>query len=364
MRLLFYIHSLCGGGAERVLCTLANSLVDKGYEIIIATNNDTKSAYKLDKRIKVITTYKNITFKDVCLLFKIVRYIKKLTASRRIAKQVKPDIIISFIRSKNIEIITATAGLGIPVICSEHSCVGRKPEYKVDTLWKLLYPLATTITLLTRYDYRNCRSSLRNVVYMPNPVPLEEYNCCRPKQKVILAAGRVNAWKIKGFDSLIRYWGILSKEFPDWKLFIAGHGDDDIMSYLNTLAVANNCSNIHLLGFRNDVKEIMESSEIFVLTSRIEGLPMVLIEAMAAGCCCVSFDCKTGPREIIHDGVSGLLVKDQDDTDMIEKLRKAMSEPEYRSYLASNTLQSIRKYYVDNVISRWEILFKKITERN
>lgn len=360
MKLLFYIHSLKGGGAERVLCTLANRFAEIGYEVYIATDISRECAYELHDSIKLIDLLTIVNTKT-SLIERTSRCIKRLHNIRRIAKGIRPDIAISFIHKTNVEVILALIGTGIPLICSEHICVAKPQGKYFERIRKIVYPLASAITVLTRNDYRLWTPSLRNVVYMPNPVEIvKSVDNSHPRRKVILAAGRLNGWRHKGFDNLIRIWKNLCHEFPDWSLHIAGNGNKESLDYLQSLIEENNCSNTEFLGFRSDIGDLMKNSEIFVLSSRIEGLPMVLIEAMNAGCCCVSFDCTTGPGEIIRDGISGILVKDQDLPEMTSKLRLVMADDDYRHRLANNTLSSIVKYDTERIVKRWEILFRKI----
>lgn len=363
MRLLFYIYSLKGGGAERVLCTLASRFSETGYEVYIATDTSRKCAYDLHPNIRLINLLTIVNAKS-SLTNRALRYVKRLRNIRRIAKEIRPDIAISFIHKTNIDVIMALAGTGIPLICSEHICVAKSQGKYYDRIRKIVYPWASAITVLTRNDYRLWATSLRNVVYMPNPVEItKSTNRRNSRRKIVLAAGRLDGWRHKGFDNLIRIWKNLYCDFPDWSLQIAGNGNNEAFDYLQSLIDENGCRNIKLLGFRSDIGDLMKNSEIFVLSSRFEGLPMVLIEAMNAGCCCVSFDCMTGPNEIIRDGVSGILVKDQDLSEMTSKLRMVMADEDYRHNIANNSLSSITGYDTDRIVKRWEILFKHINRK-
>ena len=155
----------------------------------------------------------------------------------------------------------------------------------------------------------------------------------------------------------------LCSDFPDWKLQIVGNSDKDASVFLKKMAIENNCQNYEFVGFRKDVDRLMQQSEIFCLSSRTEGLPMALIEAMNAGCCCVSFDVVTGPREIIVANKSGLLAKNQDNEDFVEKLRQVMSDETLRHHLAANAPSSVVKFSTKRIIHRWYILFDKIIKK-
>lgn len=195
---------------------------------------------------------------------------------------------------------------------------------------------------------------------MPNPTSVTEiYKDITNREKIVLAVGTVTSWKIKGFDNLIRCWGKICNNFPNWKLCIAGNYDDYSFQFLQNLSKENQCVNIEFLGFRKDIHELMRTSAIFCLSSRVEGLPMVLIEAMNSSCCCVAFDCITGPREIIKNK-SGLLVKNQDLDDLVDKLSIVMTDEKLREYYASNASGAVKNFSLNRIVDRWEILFDKI----
>lgn len=357
MKVLFYIHAISGGGAERVLVTVANKLSEDGKHIVLATDTNYPSVYTLNTCIKQVNLYKGVTTGTKIGSIQLRKNI------RDIAKTEKPDIIVGFLSALGCMVVFSTLGLGIPVIVCEHTNVSRFLGHALNIKRKLLYPLADCVTVLTRYDYSLWRKKLSNVVYLPNPVSIVKEDQTKERRKVIFAAGRVNQWKIKGFDNLIRCWSKLCHDFPDWSLQIAGDGDDKSLSYLRSIIDETHCKNVEFLGFRKDVKDLMQTSEIFCLSSRVEGLPMALIEAMNAGCCCVSFDVKTGPKEIIVNGKSGLIAEDQNIDDLTAKLRSVMQDEDLRHRLAANAPSSVEKYSTKRVIQRWNIMFNKILKK-
>ena len=352
---------MIGGGAERVMSTLINSYSNEGIEVFLATNTELPFAYEIDKRVHIIDMYKNGIPVTQSLINKVKRHLWKYKRLRAIAKKVSPDVVISFVTALNNDVILALLGTHIPVVVSEHTNVHRKIPCKTKVLRRILYPFASAVTVLTRHDYKIWRSKYRNVVYMPNPcdrnvsiVPFEKRN------KIILAIGRVNMWHIKGFDLLLKSWGMICEKHKDWQLQIVGATDDKSLTELERIACDNNCSNYRFLGFRKDIKELMSTSAVFVLSSRTEGLPMVLIEAMAAGCCCVATDCVTGPSEIISDGRSGLLSKAENYSDLAFKMDQVLSDKQERLSLSKNAPSSVVKFSTERVLRRWSILFKKL----
>ena len=110
---------------------------------------------------------------------------------------------------------------------------------------------------------------------------------------------------------------------------------------------------MEFLGFRSDIQELMAQSSVFCLSSRVEGLPMVLIEAMSQGCCCVAFDCITGPNEIIKMDC-GVLVKNQDIDDLANQLARVMSSMELRSEYGLNAPNAVQQFSNNRVNKRWD----------
>ena len=356
MRLLFYITSLRGGGAERVMSILCNKFVEKGYEVYIATNTKQNFVYELDKRIHVVSLYPENYEK----LPKIYRLLKFYSLVRSIARQIKPDIIVSFAHN----VCLAVVGLSIPVIQSEHTTFARKVSRKFDFERLYINKLATKVTVLTQYDYNLIGKCLPQKVIMPNPLTFHPLSAVPAKNKVILAAGRLDIWKIKGFDTLIKTWSLIADRYPDWQVEIAGTGKEENLNKLKALAEKLGVVNsVHFLGFRSDVDKLMRDSSIFVLTSRYEGFGMVLLEAMSQGCTCVSFDCMTGPREIITHNWDGLLVSNQSEEKMSGALSLLIENEKLRYELADHALQTVRHYMPDTIVERWDGLFEELLNR-
>lgn len=358
MKLLFFCHAITGGGAERVLVELTNSFVST-YDVVIATDVKTTFAYELNSKTKVLDLYSGCSNRSSSIA-RIKNSIQIRRNIRSIVKEEQPDILVAFMGSLGATVVFSTLGMRIPVIICEHTTLSRNLGVIVKLRRMLSYPLASCVTVLTRSDFKQFGKKHKNMVRMPNPINVTEYVNTQQRNKVVLAVGRVDQWHVKGFDMLIQGWSQICHSFPEWHLDIAGKYDDKSLEYLQTLSDSLNCININYLGFRRDVKEIMNHAEVFCLSSRVEGLPMTLIEAMNAGCCCVSFDVKTGPNEIIKDGISGLLAVAQNVEDLSQKLCEVLSDENLRKAMRSNNHQSIQCYDLQYVIRRWEILFSKV----
>ena len=356
MKILFYISSMGGGGAQRVLWSLANYFCGKlDHNVFVATDLSSPIAYEFADKIKLVDFENKMSNKRG-----FFHYISTLFSIRRVYREISPDIVISFQRGMNDMVLLALLGCKAKIICSEHNHYLRKYGFVEDLLMKLLYWKSDVITVLTRHDLKICiNRKKKNVVYMPNPLQKVEFGSVR-RNKQVLAVGVVDRWETKGFDLLLKAWGRICSKHPDWKLMIAGKGSDKSMNHLKDISQSNSCINVEFLGFRKDVATIMESSSVFALSSRFEGLPMAM-EAMQAGCCCVSFDCETGPNEIISNGNNGLLVPALDVGKFSSALEKVISNEELRESFSMQARQSVQnKYGEEYVMNRWQILFSKL----
>ena len=359
MRIMFHVASLSGGGAERVMVTLASAFVERGEDVMILCRDNTPSAYHISPTVRVDNLQDHLPPYTGGLINKVIRRIRFNREYIKIVRSFCPDVNIVFTAPYAILVLPILIKLGIPVICSEHSTVTRRyPDRKVMVRRHKLYKRVDAVTVLTRYDYALWRNK-PNVVRMPNPYVAKEF-ICNKRDKIVLAAGRVNEWRIKGFDLIIKSWSSLWREFPEWKLVIAGKYDQESLAYLKALLNETDCEHVDFPGFCGNLNEMMSRSEVFCLSSRLEGMPMVLLEAMDAGCACVANDCITGPSEIIRDGVNGLLARCDDPNDLTCKLREIMQSSELRTKFRTNAHLTLRYYSEELIIKRWYILFDKI----
>lgn len=364
MKLLFYIHGLSGGGAERVMATLMNGFVAQGHEVrVVYTSSFDKPVYNLDARVEQVYMQSKCLLKSNSVIAKIFKRIWKYSAIRREAKTYKPDFAISFIKANNNDVLVALLGSGIPVIIGDHTNVDRKYRWCTSMLSNIFYPTAAAITMLTMRDYDKWKNKYRNVYYMPNPCDLNHTDSLKPRQKIVIGVGRVNQWKIKGFDSLILAWNIIKDKHPDWTCQIAGKYSDQSLSELQKIVGEEAFESIEFLGFLQDIHDYMQKCEVFCLSSRIEGMPVALLEAMNLGCACVSFDCITGPSEIIENGKTGLLVNDQDVEDLASKLDLIISETELRDLFHRNAHLSVERYSTNNILKMWNNMFSDLRSK-
>ena len=353
MKIHFIISSLKGNGAERVLVKIADALVRKGFDISILTFNDEED-YKLNNDINRIRlhggSFKNHTIRSIINLIKYYRF-----------KKNRPDIAISFITQTSFISIIAAKLYGIKIIASEHNSYLRNIMRTDLFTKKYVYRFADKLVVLTSFDLPYYRKYKANVMVIPNPCSFEPIeNTNQNREKVILVVGDLNRYRVKGFDRILYILKPLFKKHPEWKLKILGKGDRGMKFLTEEIKKLDLNQNVELSGFKKNIHEIMQVSEIFALPSQYEGLPMVLIEAMSQGMACIAYDCVTGPRDIINDNVDGILIEDQNETKMREGLDELMSNPDLRNKLRQESIHSIERYDVEKVVTEWINLFDEI----
>ncbi|MEO9890995.1 glycosyltransferase family 4 protein [Aurantibacter sp.] len=360
MKVDILINKMSGGGAERVVSIISDYLVNKGHNIRIITFTGSDS-YELNKAIERVKLHEHPLFHSVVFhgFFKLISFYKK--------KENRPDIISSHIDLLGYMTIPVAKLLGIKIIVSEHMNHSTRNDLSRKILWNLIYPFANAVTVLTEYDIDFFKSKGLNVILMPNPCSFEtrsNTDTSVDTKKEIITIGDLNRYHHKGFDNLITIAEKVLTKNPEWTLKIVGGGDTGIAHLKN---LANNTTvkdQIIFTGFRKDIKELLIDSEIYVLSSRFEGLPMTLLEAMSQGSCCIAFNCVSGPSDVITNELNGLLIEDQNLEAMANGLNRLINNPELRQKFKQNAPEALNKFSIENVGNKWISLFNEIVKND
>jgi glycosyltransferase involved in cell wall biosynthesis len=221
------------------------------------------------------------------------------------------------------------------------------------------YPRFDAVVVLTHRDCEDYRTFLpgTRILRIPNAVHSLDQVPSTHDSKIAVAAGRLFAQK--GFDLLIPAFGQVVRTHPDWQLRIYGTGrkKDELRALIEEHHLYNN---VFLMGHSDRLDDELAKASFFVLSSRFEGLPMVLIEAMSHALPAVSFDCPTGPADVISDGVDGLLVPPEDVDALARGMLRLVEDPELRADLGTAAVKTATDYAPGRVHPQWETLFAEL----
>jgi GalNAc-alpha-(1->4)-GalNAc-alpha-(1->3)-diNAcBac-PP-undecaprenol alpha-1,4-N-acetyl-D-galactosaminyltransferase len=361
-RVTCVIGSLAGGGAEKILTILAGGLAERGHEVTILTVYKVKDFYSVPEKVRRI--YADSQAASDCKWYSIPHQIKRQQALKDSILETSPEIVISFMELTSIRVLSALSDTGIPVLASEHT----DPRYyHISTRWEMLrrfwYPKAANVVMLTDETLNWARKQWPrwHASAIPNPVlpPTFSTQTDRPNwfgMRNLIAMGRLVG--IKGYDMLLRAFELIADKFPDWNLTILGEGDSrpDLESSIN---VAGLKGRVYLPGTFNPPHDILRQADILVMSSRFEGFPNAICEGMSCGLPVVSFDCPSGPRAIIRNGIDGILVPPEDVNGLAGALSDLMSDDEKRWQLAKRAPEVMERFSLDLYLDRWENLMSQ-----
>lgn len=355
MRITLVISSLGAGGAERVLSMLANELASRGHEIALITFDDGKTPPFFPLNTGVRWQPLGIATASSSLLARATALPRRFLRLRRRIAGNAPDVVLSFMDRVNLVTLVATLGLKTPVVVAERNDPAmHKMGALADRLRTLTYRRARAITVQTDGAGDYFRPRLANkIVVIPNPVPppAGPERGGDPCSKRIVAMGRLSTEK--GFDLLIEAFAPIAARHPDWRLTIWGEGGE--RAKLEALRASLGLEERVALPSRtaNPAAE-MRAGSIFVLSSRYEGFPNVLCEAMANGLPVVSFDCRSGPGAIIQNGTDGWLVPPGDVAGLTAALESLIANPAERARLGANAERITERFSADRIVGDWE----------
>lgn len=350
MKLLLVIPSLRRGGAERVASLLSQEW-SRSHTVVIAVFDASDAAYSYGGRLINL----DIAAQDG-LVNKVKNALSRIGALRKLFRQEQPVRIISFMESSNFPAIIAVALSGKlnHLTVSVRNDPARFPLF-YRALIPLLYRLpARVVAVSAGVKDALARMSvpagrLRSI---PNPVVMSANPCNEASTRFpphfVLAVGRLH--RQKGYDRLLQAFARLDS--PGLDLVILGEGAERpaLIKLASDLGLKDR---VHLLGNVPDPEVWYQRAKCFVLSSRHEGWPNALMEAMACGCPVVSFDCDYGPAEIIEDGVSGLLVEEGDVALLAAAIQRVLNDESLRDRLSTSGIRRAAMFRVEFIARCW-----------
>lgn len=372
---IVYIYSqlTINGGADRVLTDKANYLAEHGHNIIIITESQmgrplvfplSNKVRHIDMGIDFEKQYgHNIIIRGLIYNKYIRLYKKKLSA---ILNSINPDIVITLM-GRNLDFITSIHNKCVKIgeahttkqhLRNYHLLEERGGFYKMLAQHLRKQQIASArkldaLVLLTHEDAEDWKDVTKAYIipnalhYMPS-----KSSCLDNKQAIMV--GRYN--DAKGYEYITEAWSTVYKRHPDWILNIYGSGElhDDVERWIKERKLENVM--IMHEPTQHITDKYMESS-ICILSSRYEGFPLVIMEAMACGVPCISFDCPFGPRNIIKNGEDGILVEYLNSKALAENICKVIENEDLRKELGKNAKKNIQRFSQEAVMNQWEELF-------
>lgn len=344
MKIVFFIGSMCRGGAERVISILSNDYCANGWDVEIALLLQNRVEYELDPRIRIV----DLTGKNASYIKNVPGWIGGI---RRYLKQTKPDRVVAFAGRINALVLTAAIGLKLPIVVSErndpkHDGRGTLMLHYCD----LIYRRAKAIVFQNRHE-QHCFSAVhesRSYV-IPNPIRVTAVREKSDYGQVVATAGRLSDQKNQ--KMLVAAMELVRREYPDatCRIYGAGELQEALQAQIDTLGLHEA---VTLEGKVSDIHERLAQCDLFVMTSDFEGLSNALIEAMMVGLPCISTD-YPGADELIQHGQNGLLVSCKDETALAEAIKTLFADPKRMAQLADNAQTSAEQYRAEPVLELW-----------
>nr|WP_237392379.1 glycosyltransferase family 4 protein [Aurantiacibacter rhizosphaerae] len=348
---MFVISGLGAGGAERVISLIADHWHARGVAVEIASFDapgdpefhhfgpeivrhqlGSRSGGKLSRKLSKLGNLRNL---------------------RALLKSSRPDVVVSFLTKNNLLALIATRGLSIPVVCCERNNPEKQAKHPA---WNMMlahaYRRATLIICQTEAVKRCFSPEVHDRLrVIPNPISGWQQTRQPADPPRIVAVGRLT--EQKGFDVLLDAFARIGPAAAGWRLEIFGEGPQraDLEAQAARLGLNDQ---VQLMGNSPAPGGWVQNAELFVLSSRYEGFPNVLGEAMAAGLPAISTRCDFGPEEMIDHGQSGLLVPPEDPAALADAMRECIVDPALRERLGKQAAQDIAAFSSQRVLRQWD----------
>ncbi len=346
------------GGAERVMCELANGLSERGHEVHLITS-DVPRGENYFVNDKVI-------LKNTAVKCKVpgIRNLVRNTALHKILKQNRYDVAVSFMTDMNVQAIMASSDTGVPVVVSERIDPRVLKGSLVGFLRSVIYPSSEGFVFQTD-DARSFFSKKiqdRSSV-IPNPIlnampEKTDYE----KTGRIVTVGRLT--KQKNYPLMLNAFAEFHKSHPDYSLEIYGKGGllDELKALAVSLKIANS---VQFMGQHSDVHDCIKDADLFIMTSDYEGMSNALAEVMVSGLSCISTDGSGGGASfLIQDKVSGILTQCGDREGLVAALNELANNQEMRQHMGNEAKKLSEKLSSKNIFTAWEEYLIKVASAN
>lgn len=360
------------GGMERVLANKVNWLVRNGYDVSILTTDQMarRPFFDFDPRIQFYDlgiNYEENNGKS--FLNKLIHYPfkqwKHKNALKRILMEQKADVVVSMFG--NDASILPGINDGSRTVLEIHFSRFKRRQYGRKGIWKIVDDIRSRndLKVVSKFDRfvvlteedKGFWGDLQNIQVIPNARTFVFDRPAELTEKKVIAVGRYCYQK--ALDRLIDAWSIVCQSVSDWKLYLVGDGEDrvSLQQQIERLGLSDKV----ILGrAETDMPSVYTDASILALSSRYEGLPMVLLEAQAAGLPIVSFECKCGPRDVLTNGEDGFLVKEGDVETLAAKIRELIIDEDLRRRMGAEAYKNSERFSEEKVMTQWVELFNEV----
>lgn len=354
------------GGVEKMLSQKINYWISNyGYQVVLCTSEQKKRSfiYPLNHKLKHIDLKINYDRqRSYFHPFNLIKSIVHFFLLRHLIFREKPDIVVS-VNNTPEQYFLPFLSKGIPKVKEFHSS-GITMVFSNNLIGKLKSKL---FNLFSRYqalvvlneDERKYYP-FEDIYTIPNFFVKQKRRSSVLTNKTIVAAGRIAP--VKQFDHLIKAWGLIASEFPEWEVKIFGNGDNMLCTQLSKLIEDESIPNVYLMGASDNLTNEMEKSSIFAMTSATECFPMVLLEAQAVGLPVISYDCPNGPRNILTHNINGFLSPHNDIKVFAINLSEFIRDSEKRERMKVKSAENIIQFSSENVMEMWDNLIIKLSK--
>ncbi len=356
-KLLYITNGIKGaGGLERVLSIKASYLADiLDYEVHILTLNNNRDSFFYDFSNKII--HHDISVIGNPLKF----YFNYSVGIKKIINKVNPDIISvcdDGLKGFFLPLLVSKT----PIIYERHASIKHNTSNGIKgkitkIIMRYLGSKFDKFVVLTNANKDEWQ--LANIKVIPNPLSFypEQTSTLENPKVIVVGTHSYN----KGYDLLLQAWEIISKKHTNWSLNIYGKVDTN-KTFIKLATQLNLNNSVNFYEPTTKIEEAYLDASILVLSSRTEGFGMVLIEAMACGLPCVSFDCPSGPGDIILNNEDGFLIQPENSTAFAEKIIVLIENEQVRKAMGKKAKQNVKRYLPDNIIAQWDELFKSLLQ--
>ena len=385
------VHAYATGGVPRAVFSVANELAARGHDVeVVSVYRTHREPYVevdpaitlsyLEDRVNPDPTAKNLPrARRNPQRSRFARYLDRrptqlaeeaypafsaLTDLRLARKlgSLQPGIVVTT-RPELAAAVVRWAPADVIAVDQEHLSFAARPEPVRDALSGSGDRLDAVVTL-TESDRRRWQSRMMptttRFAVIPNASSFRVGEAASLAEKIVITAGRLADQK--AFDRLVDAFAPVSAAHPDWQLHIYGIGKKrrPLLRQIESLGLVGK---VRLMGFTNELEKRLEEASMFAMSSRYEGFPMVLLEAMSKGVPPVSVDCPQGPRQLIKDGTNGLLVGRGDVPALSKAMQRLIEDPELRRRLGAGAMETARAYTIGRVVDQWETLLDELVAR-